>query len=138
VVTKPNGEGYYHIVEGQHRVAAAKIAFGENEHVDAVSSTRKTPPAQPNLAGYQWRQESHPAHQRVLVSVEARREPHTEIAKMVKEMGYKISAAKTDHCIGAVSALVDVHDKFKSLVLRNTLMTLDRTWPGIARPSVDI
>jgi len=131
VITKPNGVGFYHIVEGQHRVAGAKIAFGENEQimcrmVDADNPARA---AEIWLGINSGRKAVKPI-QNFEVAVTAEREPETEINTLIKKMGYKISAVKTDHCISAVSSLIWVHSRFGISILKATLMMLDNTWAG--------
>ena len=133
VITKPNGVGFYHIVEGQHRVGGAKIAFGEEEQllcrmVDAEDPARA---AEIWLGINSGRKAIRPV-QAFEVSVTAGREPQTEINALVKKMGYRISNYKTDHSISAVSSLIDVHQRFGVMMLRATLLILDRTWNGDA------
>ena len=131
VITKPNGVGYYHIVEGQHRVSGAKMAFGESEQllcrmVDAEDPARA---AEIWLGINSGRKAIKPV-QRFEVSVTAGRQPETEINGLVKRMGYRISQYKTDHSIAAVSSLIEVHRKFGIMMLKATLLTLDKTWAG--------
>jgi len=131
VITKSNGAGFYHIVEGQHRVAAAKIAFGENEQL----ACRMVNADDPARAAEIWlginsgRKAIRPI-QRFEVSVTAGREPQTEINTLVKKLGYRISGYKTEHTISAVSSLIWVHNKFGVTMLKNTLVMLDKTWAG--------
>ena len=131
VITKPNGAGYYHIVEGQHRVASAKIAFGENEKlvcrmVDAQDPARA---AEIWLGINSGRKATKPV-QEFLVAVTAGRQPETEINTLVRKMDYHISQVKTDYSISAVSSLIWVHRKFGMAMLKATLLMLDKTWPG--------
>ena len=131
VITKPNGVGFYHIVEGQHRVNAAKIAFGESEQL----LCRMVNVDEPARAAEIWlginsgRKAIQPV-QRFLVAVTAGREPETEINNLVLKLGYHISLSKADHGITAVSSLIEVHRKFGTMVLKAVLMTLDKTWQG--------
>ena len=131
VITKSNGAGFYHIVEGQHRVAAAKIAFGETEQL----ACRMVDAEDPARAAEIWlginsgRKATKPV-QRFEVSVTAGREPQTEINNLVKRLGYHVSAYKTDHSISAVSSLIWVHNRFGVTILKNTLVMLDKTWTG--------
>jgi hypothetical protein len=131
VITKPNGVGFYHIVEGQHRVAGAKIAFGENEKlvcrmVDADNPARA---AEIWLGINSGRKATKPV-QEFLVAVTAQREPETEINALVRKMDYHISPVKNDHSISAVSSLVWVHRKFGIAILKATLLMLDKIWTG--------
>ncbi len=133
VITKPNGVGHYHVVEGQHRIQGAKLAFGENEQL----CCRMVDAADPARAAEIWlginsgRKAISPV-QRFLVSVTAEREPETEINAMVQKMSYRIGPSKGDHVITAVSTLIDIHNRLGKALLQNVLTTLDRTWPGDA------
>lgn len=131
VITKPNGVGFYHVVEGQHRIGGAKIAFGENEQllcrmVDCEDPARA---AEIWLGINSGRKHIKPV-QRFEVSVTAGREPETEINTLVKKIGYRISAVKNDHCISAVSSLIEIHRKYGSMILKATLLALDKIWSG--------
>lgn len=134
VITKPNGAGHYHVVEGQHRIKAAEMAFGPKEQlgcrlVDAEDPARA---AEIWLGINSGRKAISPV-QKFTVAVTARREPETEINAMVNKMGYRISSTKADYCISAVSALMDIHKRFGKATLQATLSQLDTTWPGDAQ-----
>jgi hypothetical protein len=133
VITRVNGEGQAHIVEGQHRVAAVKIAFGENEQlkcrmVDADDPAR----AAEIFLGINAGRKSIQPVAKFNVSVTALREPETSINKFVVKLGYRIAASKSDHCISAVSSMIGIHNRLGMTVLQATLMALDKTWPGDA------
>jgi hypothetical protein len=131
VITKPNGEGKYHIVEGQHRTWAVKHLFGENEQikcrmVDAEDPARA---AEIFLGINKGRKAIKPVTS-FLVAVTANREPEVEINRLVHKLGYKISLTKGNYCIGAVSSLIHVHKRQGVEVLHAALSVLDKTWPG--------
>jgi hypothetical protein len=131
VITRPNGVGQYHIVEGQHRVGGAKIAFGESEQL----LCRMVDCEDPARAAEIWlginagRKAIKPIHA-FEVSVAAGREPQTEISAIVKKMEYRISGYKGERCISAVSSLIWVHNKFGVAILKAVLLVLDKTWSG--------
>jgi hypothetical protein len=133
VITKPNGIGQFHIVEGQHRVHAAKIQFGENEQLRC----RMVDADEPARAAEIWlginagRKAIQPV-QKFIVAVTANREPETEINAIVNKLGYYVSSAKTEKSISAVSSMIEVHQKYSRLVLIATLTILDKTWHGDA------
>jgi ParB-like nuclease domain len=131
VISKPNGQGHYHIVEGQHRVGAVKIAFGENEQikcrmVDAEDPARA---AEIFLGINKGRKAIKPVVS-FLVSVTAKREPECDINRMVVNLGYQISPNKTDYCINAVNSLLRAYQRQGKAVLYGVLHTLHRTWAG--------
>lgn len=133
VITKPNGVGYYHVVEGQHRVKGAEMAFGPKEQIGC----RLVDAEDPARAAEIWlginagRKAIRPV-QNFIVAVTANRKPQTEINTMVNKMNYKISQAKGDHCICAVTTLIDIHNRFGKDLLLAVLVALDLTWPGDA------
>jgi hypothetical protein len=133
VITKPNGVGHYHVVEGQHRVHAAKLALG----VDQQIPCRIVDVEDPARAAEIWlginsgRKATKPV-QHFMIAVVAHREPETEINTMVHKMGYRIAQSKGDYCVSAVSSLKSVHHKFGKTLLQGTLMVIDEIWPGDA------
>lgn len=135
VITKPNGEGHYHIVEGQHRVGAAKIAFGENEQIKCrmVDADDPERAAEIFLGINKGRKAIKPVVS-FQVAVVAKREPETDINRMVNNLGlgYRISATKSDYCITAVSSLIYVYNRQGRAILNNTLKVLNNTWEGDA------
>jgi hypothetical protein len=134
VVTKPNGIGHYHVVEGQHRVYGAKLALGSDEQqlpcrvVDAEDPARA---AEIWLGINSGRKATKPI-QHFVIAVVAKREPETEIDALVHRLSYKIASSKGDYCITAVSALKNIHRKFGATLLKATLVVIDKTWPGDA------
>jgi hypothetical protein len=131
VITKPNGIGYYHVVEGQHRIKGAEMALGTNQLIPC----RIVDAEDPARAAEIWlginagRKATKPV-QDFLISVTANREPETEINKLVNTLGYHISQTKKDYGISAVSSLKNVHKRFGKPVLHATLLALSKTWDG--------
>jgi hypothetical protein len=131
VITKPNGEGKYHIVEGQHRVWAAKENFGLEEQlrcrmVDAEDPARA---AEIWLGINAGRKAIKPVT-KFLVSVIANRPTEVEINRLIHRLGYRVTPTKGDHCISAVSSMIHVHNRQGIEVLHAVLVILDKSWPG--------
>lgn len=118
VVTKPNGEGVYHIVEGQHRKEGLEIfagrlnrdGYGGNE----LAPCRVIDHANPAKAAEIWlginkgRKAIAPVIE-FLVAVEAKREEEVAINAVVRRCGYHVGAnTRQDNCIAAVGALKQV------------------------------
>lgn len=129
VVTLPNGNGIYHVVDGQHRKAAIQKLYGEEEKVpcrvvnaadparaaaifDRINTSRRTP------SGVE----------KFNVRVTAGYKDEVEINKVVSWLGYRISGAVADGTIRAVSALTTVYKNFGLDVLKDTLTTIKGTW----------
>lgn len=107
IVTKPNGAGIYHIVEGQHRKVAIELALG----TDQLAPCRIIDHADPARAAEIWlgindgRKVVRPVI-KFLVAVEAKREPEMKINAIVKRCGYYVSENTAfDNCISAVRSL---------------------------------
>lgn len=129
VVTLPNGNGIYHVVDGQHRKAAIQKLYGEDEKVpcrivsatdparaaaifDKINTSRRTP------SGVE----------KFNVRVTAGYKDEVEINKVVTWLGYRISGETADGTIRAVAALTNVHKSFGLDVLKETLTTIKGTW----------
>jgi hypothetical protein len=130
VVTKPNGEGKFHIVEGQHRKAGLEKALG----ADQQAPCRIVGEADPARAAEIWlginkgRKAPRPL-QEFMVAVEAKREIEVAINQVVKRTGYRIGdSIKGENTISAVGALRKVYNNYGELVLRNTLDACRLLW----------
>jgi hypothetical protein len=133
VITKPNGQGHYHIVEGQHRVWAAKHCFGENEQLRCRMVNAEDPARAAEIfLGINSGRKAIKPVERFLVAVTAKREPETTINRLVDKMGYRISASKSDYCISAVNSMIYVHDRQGYDMLHATLVLLSKSWQGDA------
>lgn len=129
IVTKPNGAGIFHIVEGQHRKAAVEILWGASENVPC----RVIDHADPARAAEIWlginkgRKAIRPVVA-FMVSVEAKREIETAINNIVRRAGYHISEnTKGDNCITAVGALRKVYG-YGEKTLHHTLEACRLLW----------
>lgn len=131
VITQPNGQGHYHIVEGQHRLWAVKAVFGDNEQVKCrmVNAADPARAAEIFLGINAGRKAIKPVPQ-FLVAVTAGREPQTSINRLVAKLGYRIHHSKADFCISAVNSLTYVHDRQGFNVLHATLLVLKNSWGG--------
>jgi len=133
VITLPNGQGFFHIVEGQHRVWAVRHLFGDDEKLKCRQVQAEDPPraAEIFLGINAGRKPVKPVA-KFKVAVTAQREPETSINRLVLKMGYRVEASKVDFCISAVSALISVHDREGMQILTATLSLLHKSWPGDA------
>lgn len=111
IVTKPNGEGVYHIVEGQHRKAGFEMwANDSNQQVPC----RIIDHGDPAKAAEIWlginkgRKPVRPITE-FLIAVEARREIECTIDAIAKRKGYTVAPSNSDNIIQAVGALRKVY-----------------------------
>jgi hypothetical protein len=139
IVTKPNGHGIYHIIEGQHRRHALEMyaakhnasGKGDNEHAPC----RIVAEADPARAAEIWlginsgRKAIKPIHG-FLVAVVAGHEPQVSINKLVTTNNFKISGEKKRDCIAAVKALEVVYVRHGQMTLSSVLRLLRMMWHG--------
>jgi hypothetical protein len=139
IVTKPNGENIYHIIEGQHRrhaleMYAAKLSpngRGDSEQAPC----RIVADANPARAAEIWlginggRKAVRPIHG-FTVAVVALREPEVTINQLIKNNGFHIAEEKQKNCISAVSALKIVYERHSRMTLGNVLKTVRHLWDG--------
>lgn len=129
VVTLPNGDGVYHVVDGQHRKAAIQELYGEDERVpcrivnvtdparaaeifDRINTSRKAPSS----------------IEKFKVRVTAGYEDEVAINKLINSFGYRVAHQTAANTIRAVGSLQYVHKSYGLEVLKETLMTIKGTW----------
>lgn len=138
IITKPNGENVYHIIEGQHRrraleMYAEKISPGKGANEQAPC--RIVADADPARAAEIWlginqgRKAVKPIHG-FKVAVVAGRDPEVAINQIVMVNGYRIDPEKAPDCISAVTALRTVYNLHGRATLNSLLKTLRLLWRG--------
>jgi hypothetical protein len=135
VVTKPNGEGIYHIIEGQHRRHALEMfaaKFGDKAG-NEQAPCRVVDEADPARAAEIWlginagRKKIQPITE-FLVAVVANREVEVAINRVLTRVGYKVSSRKAKGTISAVAALKIVHGRYGAATLEKTLRAIGGMW----------
>jgi hypothetical protein len=139
IVTKPNGQGIYHIIEGQHRrhgleMYAAKLSpTGKGD--DECAPCRIVADANPARAAKIWlgvnagRKAVKPIHG-FKVAVVAGDEPEVTINNVVESNSFRIAQVKEIDCIAAVTALKTVFNRHGKMTLNNVLRALRQIWKG--------
>lgn len=140
-VTKPNGAGVYHIIEGQHRKAAAEIWL---EDPSQSLPCRVIADADPVRAAQIWRgvNKNRKAPRPIsdfLVAVEGKEELECAILATVKRAGYRVAeGSKADNNISAVGILRKIYNAYGDFVLYRTLEACRLLWgsdpKGVAGP----
>ncbi|MBX3583581.1 MAG: ParB N-terminal domain-containing protein [Rhizobiaceae bacterium] len=129
VVTLPNGNGIYHVVDGQHRKAAIQKLYGEDEKVPCrVVNATDPSRAAAIFDKINTGRRSPSAVEKFKVRVTAGYEDEVAINKVVTWLGYRITGETSDGTIRAVAALMSVYKTFGLEVLKETLMTIKGTW----------
>jgi hypothetical protein len=128
-VTKPDGNGIYHVVEGQHRKSAVELLFGANEKVpcmvlDAIEPAR----AAEIFLTINGRRKNPSPVATFKVAVTAGHETEVSVDRIVRKAGYRIESHTQDKTISAVQALVAIHKQHSGKVLETTLQVIQATW----------
>jgi hypothetical protein len=138
IVTKPNGQGVYHIVEGQHRRHALEMfasKFPGGKAAEEKCPCRIVDEADPKRAAEIWlginagRKAVKPITG-FEVGVVAKREPEVTINRIVQNNGFKVSSAKSPFCISAVGALRTIYNRHSDSTLAHSLQALKLLWGG--------
>jgi hypothetical protein len=138
VVTKPNGAGFFHLVEGQHRRGALQIFAGK---LDGTSGENESAPcrvideADPARAAEIWlginkgRKAIKPVAE-FKVAVTAKRDIEVQINRVVTKLGYQVSQTRHPYHVSAVSALKLIYNRHGIDIVERTLKTLTTLWEG--------
>lgn len=128
-VSMPNGSGVYHVIDGQHRVAAMKLLFGENEKVPCNVFDAAEPARAAHIFNQINTSRRRPGRIDIFrVRVTAGEEVEVAVDKIIRSLGYKVGYNKIDGNISAVEALTYVYKIHGSDVLRYSLNLIKSTW----------
>lgn len=138
VVTLPNGNGIYHVVDGQHRKVAVQDLYGEEEMVpcrvvDALDPAR----AAAIFDKINTSRRPPSALEKFNVRVVAGYETEVAIHKLVTGLGYKITGGSNPGSMRAVGSLIKVTNNYGLEVLKESLMTIKGTWGDEDASAVD-
>lgn len=139
-VTKPNGRGIYHLIDGHHRKVAVEKLWGDEEKVPCQIFDAEDPARAAKLFDHinSARKKPHPVDL-FMVRVTAGNEIEVAVNKVVKSCGYNIGnkdgRAPNSNRITCVQALVSVHQSHGAEVLKNTLDLINAVW-GLDTSSV--
>lgn len=136
-VTLPNGNGIYHVIDGQHRVRAVRELWGEGEKVPCMVLNGRTQAE----AAHIWslmngdRTMPYPVD-RFKVAVTAGRPEEVDVSKIIKSLGYRVSMDSDDGSISAIMAVMGVYRDYGAAHLTWALGTIQETW-GKTRDSTN-
>jgi hypothetical protein len=136
VVTLPNGDGIYHVIDGQHRAEAVRRIWGVDENVPCQVLSTKSPAE----AAAIWRKingaRTRPqAIDDFRVAVTEGAPDQVAVDKLIRGLGYKVGFDSTDGTLSAVSACLTIYRKHGGVVLKDALLVIQGTW-GKSRDSV--
>lgn len=135
-VTLPNGNGEYHIVDGQHRRHAVDILWGGDQCAPCIILKAEDPAEAAKLFdginGTRWGVDPI---SRFKVRVTAKEPTEVAVNKIVEHRGYKIGASKSEgeragRYISSVGALIAVFTMHGPKVLDDVLQIVSATWPS--------
>lgn len=128
-VTLPNGEGIYHIIDGQHRKDAVQQLFGENEKVPCVIFNARDPSRAAVLFDKinTARKAPRPID-RFRVRVTARYKDECGVARIINQAGYTVGAGGGKNVIRCVDACIAIYKTFSPPVLAETLGVIRSTF----------
>lgn len=127
-VTKPNSQGIYHLIDGQHRKVAIEMKWGKDErapcHVfDAVEPAR----AAELFDNMNTARRAPGPVDLFKVRVTAKEKVQVAVNEIVLRCGLKIGY-KGHNIISCVGALEFVYNSYGPVVLEATLRCLRQTW----------
>lgn len=129
IVTLPDGRGKHHIIDGQHRVEAARRVIGDDQRVPCQVLDIADPVRAAQVFFKQnSRRRGVTSIDKFLVQVTGKSPLHVSINKVVEDLGYKVSLGPSAHNIRAVDALITVTNKFSLQTLQATLATIHSIW----------
>jgi hypothetical protein len=129
-VTLPNGNGIYHICEGQHRTRAVEMKWGPNEKVPCIVAQESDPARAAEIfLGTNTNRSYVTKVARFKVAVTAKHPDEININRIVQHNGYRVEATHAQDTIAAVDALKFAYNKGKK-TLDQTLHTVRQTWGG--------
>lgn len=132
LLAKPNGIDKYHVIDGQHRLTAVEMLFGNEEKVPCYVTAAETPQeAADTFArtnGYGGTRAAPSAIDKFRVAVTAGYDAETQVHRLLKTMGYRVAADGSDGAISAISACMSVYRQYGLDRLRDALQVIQATW----------
>lgn len=129
IVTLPDGDGLYHIIDGQHRVETVRRMWGDEEKVPCRVVNAKTP----KRAAQIWIEQNKGRKGATQIDdfrihVVAGFQPWVEVDALIRGHGYTIGNALTDGTMRAVGACLKVRRKWGLVVFKDTLEAIQAAW----------
>lgn len=123
-------DGNHYVVDGQHRVEALKMIGWGDQSIQCEVYEGLTEAEEADLFLRRDRRRAIQAFDRFRIAVVAEREQETDIDRIVRAMGLKVSTDQSDTSIAAVGALNKVYRAGGHKVLARDLKILRDSFPG--------
>jgi hypothetical protein len=130
-VTKPNGRGIYHAIDGHHRKVAVETIWGGEEKVPCQVFDAEDPARAAELFDHINSTRKNPAPIELFkVRVTAGCETEVAVDKIVRKCGYVIGSARgrTESIISCVAALRAVYLSYGGTVLEASINLARAIW----------
>lgn len=128
-VTKANGKGLHHVIDGQHRKWAVETLWGKNEKVPCNVFDVDSPERAAELFDAMNTARKKPFPLDVFkVRVTAKIEPEFSVNKAAESIGFKIANKPDDGYIRACGACVAVYKRYGHDVFIDALLMIRRCW----------
>lgn len=134
VTVCPVEDGKYHIIDGQHRVAALRKAWGDRQRVPCmVIEADDIEQAAKIWLGINKSRTKPNTFETFLVQVTAQQEPEYTVQQVIDDVGYTVDYGK----LMAVGTCVSIYNRTGAAGLRWVLsMCRKHIWPADAHDSV--
>ncbi len=128
-VTLPNGQGMYHVIDGQKRRYAVWSLWGENEKVPCNIINAKDPKRAADLFSKINTSRRMPnVIARFHVAVTAGYTTEVGVEKLLRGLGYKVIKQQGEGIIRAVGTCIRIYKSHGPDVLRDALLMIQGTW----------
>lgn len=130
-VTKPNGRGIYHAIDGHHRKVAVETIWGGEEKVPCQVFDAEDPSRAAELFDNINSTRKNPAPIELFkVRVTAKCETEVGVDKIVRKCGYIVGTAhgRTESTISCVAALKAVYLSYGADILENAINLAKAIW----------
>jgi uncharacterized protein DUF6551 len=129
-VTLPNGNGIYHICEGQHRVRGVEMLWGQNEMVPCLVAQETDPARAAEIfLGTNTGRNHVNKIAKFKVAVTAGHKIECAIDRITRHNGYRVEGSHAQDTIAAVEGLHFAYNKAPK-TLDRTLHVIRDTWSG--------
>lgn len=123
-------DGNYWVLDGQHRIYALKENGFEHDNLDCEVYEGLTDAEMADIfLGRDARKAVDP-YSKFHIACTAGHKRETDIRRTVETQGLKVSKARGESCVGAVSALARVYDRDGVVVLGQALRTIKNAYGG--------
>lgn len=127
-VCEVDGSDKYHAIDGQARVRAIQMLWGDNEKVPCNVIAADEKRAAHIFTLINGPRVKPGAVESFLVAVTAGHGTEVEIDKMLRSMGHKIAMDMHPGTIRAVGSVLDIWKRWGPEIFRRTLEVLQATW----------